>query len=136
MRKRDKLKVIKEANQRLEEKWYHTLATTIALLAASQGELKAQSHQDSKSQETEQVTETKAQKEIKAMVAIGQDKSIPTGYGVGSSPSMAAAKKMALFNARKNLSEKGGDANELTIKGEVVGQNENGGFDYHILLGK
>jgi hypothetical protein len=93
MRKRDKLKAINEANQRLEEKWYHTLATTAALLASSQGELKAQNQQDYKSHEIEQVTETKAQKEIKAMMVIGQDNTIPSVYVVGKSPDIATAKK-------------------------------------------
>ena len=92
MRKKDKLKVINEANKRLEEKWYHTLATTAALLAASQGELKAQSYNVG-NQETEQVTETKAQKEIKAMMVIGQDNTIPSVYVVGKSPDIATAKK-------------------------------------------
>jgi hypothetical protein len=116
MRKRDKLKAINEANQRLEEKWYHTLATTAALLASSQGELKAQNQQDYKSHEIEQVTETKAQKEIKAMMVIGQDNTIPSVYVVGKSPDIATAKKIALMNAKQEFIKKYKENKDIFIQ--------------------
>ena len=143
MRKRDKLKAINEANQRLEEKWYHTLATTAALLASSQGELKAQSYNVG-NQETEQVTETKAQKEIKAMMVIGQDNTIPSVYVVGKSPDIATAKKIALMNAKQELIKKYKEnkdifknlgMSDMGIKAEVINKTEDG-IEYHILFGK
>ena len=144
MRKRDKLKAINEANQRLEEKWYHTLATTAALLASSQGELKAQNQQDYKSHEIEQVTETKAQKEIKAMMVIGQDNTIPSVYVVGKSPDIATAKKIALMNAKQEFIKKYKEnkdifknlgMSDMGIKAEVINKTEDG-IEYHILFGK
>jgi hypothetical protein len=146
MKKLDKLKNMEQANLMLEnrkkskevieEKWYHTLATALTLLASSKGgELKAQVQQDNR-QGIEQTTETKAQKEIKEMIKIGEDKSNPMGYGFGTAPNIETAKKIAIFNARKNSGEKGGNINNLTIKGEVLFQNPSGGFEYHILLGR
>jgi len=127
-----------ELNGQIEEGWMHNLATGLALAAGAGGGLKAQSqtqNTDLTKPSIEQTQETQTGK-IEKMVKVGQDKSIPDGYGVGSSPNMATAKKMAMFNARKNILEKGGSGDNLTLKSESLAMNQNGGYDYHIVLGK
>jgi len=80
--------------------------------------------------EPQSTTQTQ-QKETQEQIKDRMSKSV--GFGLGSSPSQSASMKIALVNAKSNLKKAG-----LTPGANVVEQhafkNENGGFDYYVIL--
>jgi len=119
----------------IEEGWKQNLAAGLALTAGVLAPQKSLSQNASNNNQITQTQETQSQK-IERMERIGSDHSIKDGFGTATSPSQSTALKMASFNAKQNIIQKGGNISGLTIKEEVITINQNGQYTCYIILGK
>jgi len=115
------------------EGWKENLAVGLSLMGSV-----AMGHNKEKTIDKDPQSITKSQETqgqtIERMSKVADDKENKDGYGFGSSSDLSTCKKQALFNAKKNLMGKGINFSNIKEKETHIYNNENGGYECHIIV--